>query len=42
MVPGVFKTVIPFFDANPDLGLTCASKPLGISIIIPEGTVKNS
>ena len=35
MVPGEFKTEIPCFKANPLLGLTCASNPLGNSIFKP-------
>ena len=36
-MPGEFRTVIEFFRARPDLGLTCASKPLGSSIENPAG-----
>ena len=37
MVPGLFKTVIPFLRANPDLGLIWISNPLGIATLKPPG-----
>ena len=41
MVPGVFKTVIFFFAAKPDLGLICASNPFGIDTDKPVGIIKD-
>src|SRR6478752_1555779 len=38
MVPGVFKTVIPFFSARLLRGLICASNPSGNSTNKPVGT----
>ena len=39
MVPGVFKIVIPFFAARPDLGRICISYFFGIAIAIPVGII---
>ena len=41
-MPGELRTVSPLLAARPDLGLTCASKPWGICIIIPVGTILKS
>src|SRR5208283_4377462 len=37
MVPGAFRTVIPFFTARPERGRTCPSSPRGISRCSPVG-----
>ena len=35
MVPGVFKTVMPFFKAKPERGRICASKPFSKAMAMP-------
>ncbi len=38
MVPGVLRQVMPCLSASPERGLTCPSKPSGISMTSPVGT----
>ena len=42
MVPGLFKTVMPFFRASPLRGRICASKPAGSAMCKPVGMSRRS